>query len=77
MSRTCKAQAGSTHVEVIDDGYAAMLRGQPGWRRVDALDDFLAFATEMAEASIRRQYPSWRDEQVLEEVTRRVGCAAY
>ena len=60
-------------VEVIDEQMASILRRQSGAEKLQRVDDMNNSARELIEASVRRMHPDFTDQDVSQEVARRIA----
>ena len=60
-------------IEVIDDATAAMFRAMSLSRRVELVSQAHKIACALQETGIRDRHPDWTDDQVREEVIRRMS----
>ena len=60
-------------VEVIDDRMAEVLRAKTGAEKLAIADRMFRDARRMINESVRALHPDWSEEQVGEEVARRIA----
>ena len=61
-----------SHIEVMDDATAEMLRGKTSVEKIAIVCDANETLRILVAGGIRWQHPDWNDEQVRMEVIRRM-----
>jgi len=61
------------HVEVIDDQMAAIWRGKSGLEKLQIANGMYRSARTIIRRAVRDQHPSWTEEQVAVEASRRIS----
>ncbi len=61
-----------SHIEVIDDATADMLRGKTPQQRLSMAFDMNRTARHLIAGGVRWQHPDWNDGLVQQEVVRRM-----
>lgn len=64
------------HIEIIDDRMAEILRSKTAAERLAMIDRFWQFARQLVQARVIQEHPEWREEQVRQEVARRMSHGA-
>ncbi len=62
--------------ESVTDEMAAVLRQKTGAERLAMAHRMWRFAYQLVKQSVRNQHPSWSEDQVREEVARRMSHGA-
>lgn len=72
-ARTLSNQSALARIEILDDAMVALLKQKTGIERLAMASELFRSAQQLLRAAVRRAQPEWSEEEVEQEVARRVA----